>query len=157
MTYRWCWVSVRSRHVEQRNQLTLSLTHRCKQGHFDDKSGQFVKVDASYSPDGTRDACFEIDLIEGNKKAVQATLHTTQGKGIDGRCNQDGCHGNWGQSSSTMYGALPGAEFNSLLPFRVTARFPKQPVKCAIDQDIIVSYACIRSRPSMCVARHARR
>lgn len=88
-----------------------------------------MKVDPIHKPEGTEAACFEIDLIEGNKKAIQATLHTTQGKGTDGRCNQDGCYGNWGRSSSTFYGPLPDAEINSLLPFRVTARFPRQPVK----------------------------
>lgn len=36
--------------------------------------------------------CLEIDLLEGNAKAVQATLHTGRGKGADGQsCNQDGC------------------------------------------------------------------
>ena len=36
--------------------------------------------------------CLEIDLLEGNAKAVQATLHTGSGKGADGQsCNQDGC------------------------------------------------------------------
>ena len=29
--------------------------------------------------------CFEIDLLEGNAKAVQATLHTGEGHGSDGR------------------------------------------------------------------------
>ncbi|KAL3931307.1 MAG: hypothetical protein SGPRY_001178 [Prymnesium sp.] len=47
--------------------------------------GKFVKVDPIHKPEGTEAACFEIDLIEGNKKAIQATLHTTQGKGTDGR------------------------------------------------------------------------
>jgi hypothetical protein len=30
--------------------------------------------------------CVELDLIEGNRKAVQATLHTQQGHGQNGRC-----------------------------------------------------------------------
>ena len=35
--------------------------------------------------------CLEIDLLEGNAKALQATLHTTSGHGTDGRsCNADG-------------------------------------------------------------------
>ena len=36
-------------------------------------------------------ACMELDLIEGNKKAVQSTLHVREGIGADGTCNQDGC------------------------------------------------------------------
>ena len=40
--------------------------------------------------DPTTGTCVELDLIEGNKKAVQATLHTRQGHGQDGTCNQDG-------------------------------------------------------------------
>jgi len=98
------------------------------QGRFDEAQGRFVKADAVYKSEGIDAACFEIDLLEGNKKAIQATLHTAQGKGADGRCNQDGCHGNWGRDSPTMYGALSESEFDSLLPFRVTARFPRQPV-----------------------------
>lgn len=35
--------------------------------------------------------CLEVDLLEGNAKAVQATLHTNKGRGADGQsCNQDG-------------------------------------------------------------------
>ena len=34
--------------------------------------------------------CAELDVIEGNRKAVQATLHTQQGRGQNGKCNQDG-------------------------------------------------------------------
>jgi hypothetical protein len=35
--------------------------------------------------------CVEIDLLEGNAKSVQATVHTTRGHGADGQtCNQDG-------------------------------------------------------------------
>ena len=41
--------------------------------------------------DPTRSACAEFDLLEGNLKAVQATLHVRQGHGRDGTCNQDGC------------------------------------------------------------------
>ena len=34
--------------------------------------------------------CLEIDLLEGNKKAIQTTLHTQHGKQTDGTCNQYG-------------------------------------------------------------------
>ena len=47
--------------------------------------------------------CVELDLLEGNVKAVQSTLHTAQGKGEDGRCNQDGCVGNWGRHAETAH------------------------------------------------------
>ena len=43
------------------------------------------------------EACTEVDVVEGNQKALQATLHTAQGKGENGICNQDGCAGNWGR------------------------------------------------------------
>lgn len=33
--------------------------------------------------------CTELDLFEGNVKAVQATLHTAQGFGATGVCNQE--------------------------------------------------------------------
>jgi hypothetical protein len=35
--------------------------------------------------------CLEIDLLEGNKKAIQTTLHTQTGEKVDGTCNQYGC------------------------------------------------------------------
>ena len=76
------------------------------------------------------EACTELDLLEGNRKALQATLHTAQGKGADGRCNQDGCVGNWGRraGSERSYGALPGAAIDSNRPFHVKADFPHRRV-----------------------------
>ena len=64
--------------------------------------------------------CIELDLIEGNAKAVQSTLHTRKGHGIDGACNQDGCLGSWGKESNTssadvLYGRLVGRERTRLV------------------------------------------
>lgn len=61
---------------------------------------------------------------------MQSTLHTAQGKGADGRCNQDGCVGNWGRKATTAstYGALGSSTIDSRQPFRVTARFPHRKV-----------------------------
>ena len=76
------------------------------------------------------DACTELDLLEGNRKALQSTLHTAQGKGADGRCNQDGCVGNWGRRPSTLgsYGALGTETIDSRRPFHVQADFPHKRV-----------------------------
>ena len=74
--------------------------------------------------------CLEIDLLEGNAKAVQSTLHTTSGHGnARARCNQDGCYANLGKEhgDGRYYG--PGASvmggIDSNHPFRVTAAFPE--------------------------------
>ena len=85
------------------------------------------------------DACTELDLLEGNKKALQATLHTAQGKGADGRCNQDGCVGNWGRKPGTapQYGFSTGAAIDSSRPFAVRATFPHKRVNwCAAPSPV---------------------
>ena len=41
--------------------------------------------------------CTEIDLLEGNTHAMATTLHTREGTGADGTCNQDGCVHNLGK------------------------------------------------------------
>lgn len=69
-----------------------------------------------------------IDLIEGNSKAVQSTLHTGAGHGPDGRtCNQDGCYGSVGKEppEEARYGpGLRGpGQIDSSRPFKVTATF----------------------------------
>ena len=72
--------------------------------------------------------CLEIDLLEGNRKAVQTTLHTAEGHGTDGRsCNQDGCVANLGKDPSTAYLYGPGARIDSSRPFTVSATFRESP------------------------------
>ena len=73
--------------------------------------------------------CFEADLLEGNSKAVQATVHSRLGRGgVGGACDQDGCHGNLGKLPSTAarYGA-GSSRIDSRKPFEVTAAFPELP------------------------------
>ena len=76
------------------------------------------------------DACTELDLLEGNRKALQSTLHTAQGKGADGRCNQDGCVGNWGGGHRRSAAMVPSARRRSTprRPFHVQADFPHKRV-----------------------------
>ena len=87
-------------------------------------SSDYCDIQGFDSPDIR--PCVELDLIEGNRKAVQATLHTQQGRGQNGRCNQDGCKGPpFGRDNSErVYGPSGSARINSDLPFRVTASFP---------------------------------
>ena len=80
---------------------------------------------------GTLDPCIEIDLLEGNAKGVQATLHTVQGKESNGACNQLGCRGNWGGTAasagnygSTSHGLGARPLIDSSRPFTVEAAFP---------------------------------
>ena len=74
-------------------------------------------------PDGK--ACLEIDLLEGNTKAVQTTLHTAQGHGADGAtCNQDGCVANVGRTEESAHLYGPGSKgIDSRKPFTVSATF----------------------------------
>ena len=76
---------------------------------------------------GGSEACLEIDMVEGNAKALQATLHTTTARGWDGRsCNADGCAANVGKTeeSQRLFGPAPGPHgINSSKPFTVTATF----------------------------------
>eukprot|EP00966_Prymnesium_polylepis_P325420 7381407-Prymnesium_polylepis.3 len=71
--------------------------------------------------------CAEIDILEGNRQALQSTLHMTAGHGQDGRCNQDGCYTNWGKLPSTRsrYGPGKEADIDSTKPFRVRVSFPE--------------------------------
>jgi len=66
-------------------------------------------------------ACLEIDLLEGNTKAIQTTLHTQTGQGTDGTCNQYGCAVNWGKSNQELYGN--GSMIDSSRPYDVDAAF----------------------------------
>ena len=71
-------------------------------------------------------ACVELDILEGNSKAVQVTLHTSKGKGTDGvSCNQDGCVANLGRTEETahLYGPQASAGIDSSRPFEVRATF----------------------------------
>ena len=71
-------------------------------------------------------ACVELDLLEGNAKAIQATLHTFRGHGFDGHsCNQDGCTANWGKTTDTarFYGPNTQDGIDSTRPFEVSASF----------------------------------
>jgi len=47
--------------------------------------------EANYCDINTAQPCLEIDLFEGNAKALAATLHTTTTKACDGTCNKWGC------------------------------------------------------------------
>ena len=78
--------------------------------------------------------CTEIDLIEGNRAAVQTTLHTRSGHGPDGSCNQDGCAVNYGKDRKPpaaedadpgveLYGPSKFARIDSRKPFTVVAMF----------------------------------
>ena len=66
-------------------------------------------------------ACLEIDLLEGNTKAIQTTLHTQTGQGADGTCNRYGCAVNWGKSSQELYGR--GSMIDSSRSYDVDAAF----------------------------------
>jgi hypothetical protein len=70
-------------------------------------------------------ACVELDVLEGNAKAIQTTLHTSRGHGMDGSCNQDGCVANWGKAHHTAHLYGPGAQegVDSSRPFEVVASF----------------------------------
>lgn len=65
--------------------------------------------------------CNEIDLFEGNSKAMQATLHTQSGTTVDGNCNQYGCAVNWGRTSHVHYGH--GSMLDTHKPFTMEASF----------------------------------
>jgi len=67
--------------------------------------------------------CLEIDLFEGNQKAMQATLHTQQGQVVDGSCNQYGCAVNWGKDDQRFYGAVSSAMIDSRQAFEMDAAF----------------------------------
>jgi len=69
--------------------------------------------------------CLEVDLFEGNRKAVQATLHTQRGIGL-GPCNQWGCGVNWGKYDHSRYGqggGAAGSAIDSSRPFNLSASF----------------------------------
>ena len=79
---------------------------------------------ANYCDITSQPSCLEIDLFEGNTKALQATLHTTtsEGNGV-GSCNKWGCAANEGKVPSQSYGSSSSYTINSQLPFEVSATF----------------------------------
>lgn len=78
----------------------------------------------------TSPPCLEIDLLEGNTKAYQASLHTTTGVGIEDSCNKWGCSANVGKHPTDSYG--PHSHIiNSSKPFTVQATFRETSWKLA--------------------------
>ena len=78
--------------------------------------------------------CTEIDLLEGNVKAVQSTLHTQLGQECDGTCNQYGCAVNWGKANQSQYGI--GSVIDSTRPYIVDAAFDTNgAMKIQLQQD----------------------
>jgi len=78
--------------------------------------------------------CFEIDLMEANSAAYEASLHTEigTGKAFDGTCNMNGCAVNVGRYPFTKSGVHtgklygPGADvINTHEPFQVEASISK--------------------------------
>jgi len=78
--------------------------------------------------------CFEIDLMEANSAAYEASLHTElgTGKAFDGTCNMNGCAVNIGRYPFTKSGAStgqlygPGADvIDTKEPFQVEASISK--------------------------------
>lgn len=92
-----------------------------------------------YEVDGDDvEPCLEIDLLEGNRKAIQTTLHTRSGHGADGHgCNQDGCYANLGKMAdeSSRYGPGIGAlgGLDSLKPIHVSATFATVPLSEGLE------------------------
>lgn len=73
--------------------------------------------------------CTEIDIMEANAYAYQATVHTVLGEKFDGSCNEKGCWSNIGKypyafggsKSKDLYG--PGGLIDTKKPYKVTASF----------------------------------
>ena len=91
-----------------------------------------------YDIDGVK-PCLEIDLIEGNAKAIQSTLHTQRGHGVDGRtCNQDGCYANLGKEHNQGGAYGPGAAalggLDSRRPLHVSATFAQSTLSEGLDE-----------------------
>ena len=79
-----------------------------------------------------KEACLEIDLQEGNRKAMATTLHTryefknATGKPpplADNVCNQWGCGVNWGKDDDSKYGQHSTTGIDSARPYDVHAKF----------------------------------
>ena len=103
------------------------------------------------------------DLIEGNAKAVQATLHTTKGRGADGRsCNQDGCFANVGKDGATRYG--PGARGPAAIDSSsasdtsiISSCYPCVQVACEVKRSVKIFIHVKEMRQSYCGYQNAYR
>ena len=70
--------------------------------------------------------CLEIDLLEGNVKALQAALHVQAGEVVDGTCNQYGCCSNWGKDDQNCYFGQGSPNVDSRHPFEMEAAFDEE-------------------------------
>jgi hypothetical protein len=96
-----------------------------------------------------RHTCLEIDLVEGNIKALQSTLHTAQGHGVDGMtCNQDGCSASVGRTkeSAHLYGYSPKSHIDSSRPFTVTSTF-REAADGGVVFDVGISQSRLQEHP----------
>ena len=85
-----------------------------------------------YCDINTNPPCLEIDLMEGNIKALKATLHTQRGQASDGTCNQWGCGTHWGPPDQNRMFGIGSPNVDSSRPFRMSASFDPQG-RMAID------------------------
>ena len=85
-----------------------------------------------YCDINTNPPCLEIDLMEGNIKALKATLHTQRGQASDGTCNQWGCGTHWGPPDQNRLFGIGSPNVDSSRPFRMSASFDPQG-RMAID------------------------
>ena len=85
-----------------------------------------------YCDINTNPPCLEIDLMEGNIKALKATLHTQRGQASDGTCNQWGCGTHWGPPDHNGLFGIGSPNVDSSRPFRMSASFDPQG-RMAID------------------------
>ena len=72
---------------------------------------------------GDPEPCLEIDLFEGNAKALATTLHTEGGEAADGKCNQWGCAASYGPWDSNCAFGIGSPNLDSSRPFEMAARF----------------------------------
>ena len=65
--------------------------------------------------------CLEIDLMEGNSKALATTLRTDAGTGMDGTCNQWGCASKWGPPDGNCKWGRASPNIDSSRPFELVS------------------------------------
>ena len=105
--------------------ILLSRARACPGAVYLVRMGSPNQWEPNYCDINSSPSCLEIDLMEGNAKAVQATLHTALGHGADGHsCNQDGCVARLGKDAATkhLYGPMSRG-IDSGRPFTVSATF----------------------------------